>query len=198
MKERGINYVDSKTALIARINGRKEALAASGIEELESSLEIFLTEEKGKAKLLTPLRPLRAINRSVSAVIPFRIAMWQTPDAKLEQRYKEAEPRLRTLEATRALMVQTLERAIRDIGWQARDCAEQYLLGMRDRLQTWAMEHEIDTGFGFPPKVEPVVTEVVEHIKGKIEQSVGEWNQDQGEDFQDIAASGKIVAKSKG
>lgn len=177
LKERGIKYVDSKAALIGRIKGRKEAVADSGIEDLESSLEVFLAEEKGKAKLLTSLRSLRAINRSVSGIIPYRIAMWQTPNAKLEQRYKEAEPRLRTLEHTRTLMVKGVERAIRDIGWQARDRAEEYFLGMRERIKSWALEYEIQTGFGFPPEVKPVVTEVVEHIKGKIEQSVGEWTQ---------------------
>ena len=176
LKGNGIKYVDSKSALLGRTQGNRESIVRSGIEDIESSLEIFLTQEKGRAKLLTSLRSLRGVNRSVRTVIPPRIGMWQTPNAKLEQRYREAEPRLKTLEQTRSLIVESATLTIRDIARQARDCADEYFLKMREKVTQWAADYEIESEFGFPPKLEPVVKEVVDHLKARIEEDSAEWS----------------------
>lgn len=175
----GIKFVDSKSALLARIAGDPQKLAASGMLELEEALYRFLSEEKGRAKLRTSLRCLRVLSRTVRTVIPSRIGLWQTSAAELERRYKEAEQPLRTLEATRQAMVSSVAIAIRDIAAEARDMAERYFLGLPDQVKDWAETYDIETNIGFPTtekKLTPVVQEVVEHLKEKITEDIGRWS----------------------
>lgn len=175
----GIKFVDSKSALLARMAGDPPKLAASGILELEEALYRFLSEEKGRAKLLTSLRCLRALSRTARTVIPSRIGLWQTSATELERRYKEAEQPLRTLEATRQAMVSSVAITIRDIATEARDMAESYFLGLPDRIKSWAEEYGIQGRIGFPTtekKLAPIVQEVVEHLKEKMTEDIGRWS----------------------
>ncbi|HEY2293573.1 MAG TPA: dynamin family protein [Thermoanaerobaculia bacterium] len=174
----GIKFVDSKSALLARMAGDAPRLDQSGIAEVEEALYRFLSEEKGRAKLLTSLRCLRALSRTVRTVIPSRIGLWQTSAAELERRYKEAEQPLRTLEATRQAMVSSVAITIRDIATEARDMAERYFLGLPDLVKTWAEAYEIQGSVGFPPtknNITPVVEEVAGHLKEKMQEDVGRW-----------------------
>ena len=90
-------------------------------------------------------------------------------------RYKQSEPRLGTLEQARKLMVESATLSIREIARQARDLADRYFLTMHDKISNWANEYEIETSVGFPPKFEPIVKEVVDALKGKIEEDIAGW-----------------------
>jgi len=174
----GIKFVDSKSALLARGAGDAPKLDQSGILEVEGALYRFLSEEKGRAKLLTSLRCLRALSRTVRMVIPSRIGLWQTSATELERRYKEAEQPLRTLEATRQAMVSSVAIAIRDIAAEARDIAERYFLSLPDQVKTWAETYDIQGSVGFPPtkkNITPVVEEVAGHLKEKMQEDIGRW-----------------------
>ena len=178
LDKNGIKFVDSKSALLARMGNDAPKLAASGILEVEEALYRFLSEEKGRAKLLTSLRCLRALSRTVRTVVPSRIGLWQTSAADLERRYKEAEQPLRTLEATRQAMVASVAIAIRDIAIEARDLGERYFLGLPDQVKAWAETYEIQGSVGFPPtknNITPVVEEVAGHLKEKMQEDIGRW-----------------------
>ena len=174
----GVKFVDSQSALMARMAGDEPKLARSGILEVEEALYRFLSEEKGRAKLLTSLRCLRSLSRTVRTVIPSRIGLWQTSAAELERRYKEAEQPLRTLEATRQAMVSSVAIAIRDIAAEARDMAERYFLSLSDSVKTWAETYDIQGSVGFPPtkkNITPVVEEVAGYLKDKMQEDIGRW-----------------------
>jgi GTPase SAR1 family protein len=176
LKSEGIKYVDSCSALTGRMRGEPRLVQESGIEEIERALEWFLTQEKGRAKLQTSLRSLRSVNRLVRTVIPPRIGMWQTPNEVLERRYREAKPRLDTLEETRRLLVESATLTIREIARSARDCVQEYLLEIPAEINKWAADYEIEAGFGFPLSLKPLVTEVVDHMKAQIQQNSVEWS----------------------
>lgn len=176
--EHGIKFVDSRSALIGRIKQDDQKVAESGIEDVETSLESFLVEEKGRAKLLTTLRSLDSVNRVVRKVIPSRIDMLQTSTEELEQRYEAAKAPLDLLETKRQLMVRKVDSTITDIARSAFDLADGYFQELPDKISGWAEEYKIEAGVGFPPRkstLEPVVKEVLDHLKFKIESDVSEW-----------------------
>lgn len=175
LKNDGIKYVDSRSALLGRMKKSPALIQQSGIEEIEENLGRFLTQEKGRAKLQTSLRSLRSINRQVRTVIPSRIGMWQTPNKELEERYKAAKPRLDNLEQTRRLIIESAALSVRDIGRRAKDLALEHFEGMPNEIKAWAKNYEIETDFGIPPKVQPVVEEIVDHLKSKIQIGLGNW-----------------------
>jgi hypothetical protein len=131
----GIKYVDSQSALIGRMQKNAALVAESGIVEIERSLQRFLAREKGRAKLLTSLRSLRAVNRSVCNVIPARIGMWETSAENLEERYRNAEMPLRGLETTRRLIQSQVNSSLKDMTRNAADLAEAYFLELPGRVK---------------------------------------------------------------
>jgi hypothetical protein len=164
LKERGIKYIDSRSALQGRIGQDIQAMRLSGLTDIEASLEDFLVQEKGRAKLVGSLRPLRAVNREVRVKIPHRVGMLRTDLEILEERYRKASVPLETLETTKNLVTRSLERGIEQIGWEARDHADKYFLTLKDKIPGWSEQYEIETGFGFPPQIKPIVEEVLGHL----------------------------------
>ncbi|RCJ14479.1 hypothetical protein A6S26_10175 [Nostoc sp. ATCC 43529] len=174
----GIKFIDSRSALLGKIKKDTEKVEESGIDTLEKSLESFLVEQKGRAKLLTTLRSLDSVNRAVRKVIPSRIDMIQTSIEELEKRYDEAKLPLKLLETKRQLMVNKVDSAIADIAREVYDIADSYFLELPGKIPAWGDEYNIESGIGFPPRkstLEPVVKEVLNHLKLKIESDVSEW-----------------------
>jgi predicted GTPase len=175
----GIKFVDSRTALLGRMKQDTQKVFESGIEDVEKALESFLVEEKGRAKLLTTLRSLSSVNRAVRKVVPSRIDMLQTSTEELEKRYEEAKLPLDLLETKRQLIVKKVDSAIADIAREAFDLANSYFQELPDKIPAWADEYKIESGVGFPPRkstLEPVVKEVLDHLKFEIESDVSEWS----------------------
>ena len=175
----GIKYLDGKTALEGKVSGDQELIVSSGLKEIEESLESFLVQEKGRAKLLINLSSLRDVNRSVRKIIPSRISMLQENIEDIEERYKNAELPLRNLEAQQKLIVGQVENKITDIARDSYDLADSYFLDLPDKIQKWAMDYEIEQGVGFPPRkktIKLIVEELVNYLKDEIKGDVAEWN----------------------
>ncbi|MGC4054461.1 MAG: dynamin family protein [Paludibaculum sp.] len=181
LRGNGIQYVDSKAALIGRNRGDRALIDSSGIESVEETLGVFLAREKGRSKLMTSLRPLRSINLDVSRRLPTQIQFWQTTTAVLEKRYRDAEGPLRLLEITRKSMVSAVEADIKDVARDCRDLADVFFLELPEKIRQWADQYEVQGSLGFPPRkstIQPIVEEVVDHIKGRIAEETAQWNQD--------------------
>ncbi|MGB3638659.1 MAG: dynamin family protein [Rivularia sp. (in: cyanobacteria)] len=182
LDSQGIKFVDSRTALLGRINQDNQKLVESGIEDVEKALESFLVEQKGRAKILTTLRSLSSVNMAVRKVVPSRIDMLQASNEELEKRYEDAKIPLDILGSKRELIVKKVDSAIADIAREAFDLACIYFQELPDKIPTWTDEYEIEAGIGFPPRkstLEPVVKEVIDHLKQKIELDVSEWTAEQ-------------------
>lgn len=182
LDSQGIKFVDSRTALLGRIKQDDRKVVESGIQDVEKALESFLVEQKGRAKILTSLRSLSSVNRAVRKVVPSRIEMLQASTEELEKRYEEAKLPLDILETKRQLMVKKIDSAIADIAREAFDLAIIYFQQLPDQIPVWTDEYEIEAGVGFPPRkstLEPVVKEVLAHLKQKIELDVSEWTTEQ-------------------
>lgn len=182
LKENGIHYVDSRSALQGSIRNNEDLVSSSGILDLEKALESFLVEEKGRAKLLTTLRALHTANRAVRQIIPARRLMWQTSTEELEKRYRNAELPLKNLEAKRQLMVGAVGQGIGDIARDAYDMADGFFMSLPDKIVRWANEYEIEASVGFPPRkatLEPIVKEIIEHLKACIEEEAANWSRNE-------------------
>jgi GTPase SAR1 family protein len=175
----GIKFVDSRIALSGRIKQDRERIAESGIEGVEQALESFLVQEKGRAKLLTTLRSLSSVNRAVMKVIPARIDMYRQTVEELEKQYEEQRLPLELLQTKRQLIVRQFDSSVDDISREVRSLSSIYFEKLPEKIPGWASKYEIKLGVGVPPRkstMEPVVREVLDHLKQKIELDVSEWN----------------------
>lgn len=176
--KQGIMFIDSRSALKGKLNNDAKMLESSGISELEKSLEGFLIREKGRAKLLNTLLSLRNVNRSIRKTIPARISMLQLSAKELEKRYKEAEAPLKTLEMKRQVIIQKFDTKKTDISREAYDMAMVYCAELPNKIRQWASEYEIESSIGLIPtksNIEPVVEEVIDYLKGKVDEDTIEW-----------------------
>lgn len=179
LREQGIMFVDSKSALLGKMNHNEVMIQSSGICEVEQSLELFLIREKGRAKLLNTLRSLKDANRSTRRIIPSRISMLQTNIEELEKRYKDAELPLTNLELKRKLMIQHFDVEITKISRNACDMTTIYCTELPAKIKNWSLEYEPKSQIGFPPNkadIEIVASEVVNYLKEKIEEDAINWN----------------------
>ena len=182
LKNDGILFVDSKSALLGRTQSDYSKVADSGIQELEQQLQRFLSEEKGRAKLLTSLWTLRSVNRIARTAIPTRIELWQTATSDLEKRYKEAEIPLQSLETQRKLIVAEVDIAAKDIAREAGDLAGRHFLVLPERIQSWAEPYEFENDIGFPPtrqKIKSAVEEMTRYLKEQTEEEIARWTQEE-------------------
>jgi GTPase Era involved in 16S rRNA processing len=178
LKEQGIKYVDSKSALLGRLQHDQRAVRESGIGEVETAVENFLVTEKGRAKLLNSLAAAKSVNHEVRTRIPSRINMLQTDQNVLEERYRKAKVPLENLEQTVSMVSQQIDTQIANISFRARGLAEQYFTILRNRISEIAEEYEIQTSIlGLPPRIKPVVEEVLEHLKSEIGLDMAGWSQ---------------------
>lgn len=176
----GIKYVDSQSALAGRRNGSEKLIEGSGIRDVEWSLARFLTQEKGRAKLVTSLRALRRVNGMVSKAIPARVGMWRSSTGDLEKRYRDAEIPLRNLDQNRQLIVRSIDVAFADIARSARDLADAYFLELPSKIGGWAESHELGS-VGFPPaksSIKAAAEEMAAYLTVCIETDAACWNRD--------------------
>lgn len=106
-----IFYVSARTALVGKKNGDHAALERSGIVPFETALERFLATERGRVKLLTPLRMAEtAVREAATELIPRSEAMLAQPLDKLLKAYEEQRPRLEEVERQRERLLRSVER----------------------------------------------------------------------------------------
>ena len=178
----GIRFVDSRGALAGRVQDDDAKVVESGIEAVEASLEAFLVQQKGRAKLITTLRSLSAVNKAAMQVIPARIEMIQLSTAELEHRYDEAKGPLNLLQTKRKLIIAQVDAAISEISDRSFSLAADYFSDLPSKILAWAEPYELKGGIGFPPRkatLEPLVKEVLSHLKSEIEKDISTWTADQ-------------------
>ena len=106
-----IFYVSARTALLGKKNGDRAAVERSGLPPFEAALERFLAIDRGRVKLLTPLRMAEtAVREAVTELIPRSEAMLAQPLDKLLKAYEEQRPRLEEVEAQRERLLRSVER----------------------------------------------------------------------------------------
>jgi flagellar biosynthesis chaperone FliJ/GTPase SAR1 family protein len=106
-----VYYVSAKQALRGRKGQDPEMVAASGIAGLEAALEAFLANERGRVKLLTPLRAAEsAVKEAFNELLPRQEALLAQPVQELQARYEAQQPKLAELRAQRERMLRGIER----------------------------------------------------------------------------------------
>ena len=106
-----IFFISARSALLARKNNRPEELSASNLPRFEAALEDFLSKDRGRVKLLSPLRMAEnAIREGTGEIIPRKENMLAQPLQELQKRYDEQRPRLDEAERQRERLLRSVTR----------------------------------------------------------------------------------------
>lgn len=172
-----IFFVSARRALAGRLRGDAGLVEQSGVPALEAALEGFLATERGRAKLLAPLRTAeRACREALAEGIPAREALLAEPLAALDRRREAEKPRLDALKRQRAEAAAALDRrrdALRE------DVARAYAAFVADA------EAALPAAVAAAPvgAWEAIVSQrraregVAEHLRGWLEARLAAWRE---------------------
>ncbi|HTI07434.1 MAG TPA: dynamin family protein [Puia sp.] len=179
---KGIFYINALGALEGRLENDDEQVVASGIRPLEDLLADFLTNKKGKVKILQPVKEfILAIRKGLFDVIPLQRGLLDTSLEEISRRYEEQKPRLSNLEAQKNLIIREIAVKIEKAGFDIRREIESNLSYVISNTAGWVGEIVVEKKFDpFHPKKSgaAIVTEILEKLQSRMESEQIKWVKD--------------------
>jgi hypothetical protein len=177
-----IFYVSAHQALTARQTNNYSLLEQSGIINIEKSLAKFLTQDRGKVKLLQPSREfIINIKEALTKVIPSQRAILDNDLADIEAKYEAIKPKLDILEKQKQKIVLTISNFLHSFSTTLKKEFTITLNDIRRRTPDWIDELEIESKFKtLSPKesANEIVEEIIKKYRQKVESEQRKWFQD--------------------
>ena len=175
-----IFFINALGALDGKLDHDNEALQESGVPQLEIALQKFLTNERGRVKILRPAQELRNAINEVRKTIPEQIAMLKTDVSELEKRYAAAQEPLEILEDKRRSIVQKLANSIEDtkdqVSYKTKDFCRDLVPKIKTIAQEYQLQTEIKLLFQDPrPSIEAAVKEITSYLESQLEAEFSNW-----------------------
>jgi GTPase Era involved in 16S rRNA processing len=176
----GIFFIDALGALEGKLDDNNEALQKSGVPQLEVVLQKFLTNERGRVKILRPAQELKNAINEVRKTIPEQVSMLKIDVAELEKRYAAAQEPLKILEEKRRNIVKKLEFSIEDtkeqVSYQTKDFCRELVPKIKTIAQEYQLQTEIKLLFQDPrPSIEAAVKEITGYLETQLEAEFSNW-----------------------
>lgn len=177
-----IYFVSARDALDGKLDNDEELYKNSGMYEFEKTLSKFLTNQKGKAKLVQPSKELKRIlnYEAKDKIIPMKRRMLSTSLNEVTKRYEDAKPKLEALRTKKEQIHTNLTLGIERSRSDFSRLAKSNIMDLCNKVTTWVNEYTIKTSLGFIPKEEKAqaaANEILEHITGKMEEEQLLWKQ---------------------
>ncbi len=191
-------FVSAVDALDGRLEGDEDLVINSGVPDLETKLEKFLTSDIGKIKLTRAVKILKESIQVAQEDIPNTKAMLKTEREKLEKRSPEIKESLNQLQFEREKIEVRISQFFQDLEILIYDKTDVFYQEFSNKIKEWTQEYEFQTEINIinPLKinefVEENIEELVEYLKGKIEDEFIRW---QSEELQPFIASRLEVLK---
>lgn len=178
--EDGIYFLSSILALDGRIENDNELLDNSGILEFEKDLERFLTKDRGRIKLMVPIKNiLNGIDKARNEIIPNRKKMLNESIQDIEKKYEEIKPRLEDKEHHRAQIIKSIDNQFKvlenDLNFRFSSTIKEIV---NDKFTDWVENYELESDFkfykGHKKQAEKITEEITEYISKKFENAFAE------------------------
>ncbi|MGH2941394.1 MAG: dynamin family protein [Solirubrobacteraceae bacterium] len=175
-------FVNAKGALDGRVAGDEALLDSSGVPALEAALHDFLANDRGRAKLASPLKLLAGGVRAARAEIPRKRALLATDLGDLEARYERAQGPLKDLELRRHNMLAAMDNHIDELRQDLAGAAEDFYHRTADLAAGWTdgivVENRIDLkAWKTSEQAEAACKEVGAKLGAKIQDEFTAWTQ---------------------
>ncbi len=170
-----IFYISARSALVAKKNKDEAGLAKSGLPPFEMALERFLAIERGRVKLITPLRMAEtAVREAVTELIPRSEAMLAQPLEQLLQAYEAQKPKLEEVERQRERLLRSVERRRDALIREASASYQQFVSRTELGIRTEVAQVEIGSWDAIVSR-KASHQKVAEHLQEWINQQCKIW-----------------------
>jgi hypothetical protein len=179
-----IFYIDARGALRAKISQDTEQLRTSGLPEVESSLEDFLTLHRGRSKVLVPVRQLQQSTREVRESIRVEEDLLSNDHTELVEKAHRMEVPLARLEKSARYLVTELEGRLADLTDEVDRAAASYFDGLTERVPGLLNEVSAETELALSPgrfqaSVKQVTSELILGLQSSIQRDITQWRKNE-------------------
>lgn len=180
LEKNGIFYLSSLNALNGKMNGNDAQYMESGMPEFEKALSLYLTNNKGKAKLVQPAKELKRVlsENALYKVIPMQRKALSTSLDEQKKRYNQAKPQFDQLKQRKDILAQKMEarieRSLRDF----RSSTSRFQQDLAGKVATWIDEYKLKTSLGVIPKKERIAAaceELQQHVMNMAQKTQAQW-----------------------
>jgi len=171
--ESGVFFISASNALDGRLEGDDKRVAESGVLILERELEEFLTNDRGRIKILEPTKELQELISRAEKTIPERRAMLQINREELERRFQEAQEPLKNLQIRREQITKRIDQFLSDMGTRIYDDAYAFFSGLDSKIEVWIEECELESGIDLA-KINPAPWEIQKSVKSQVQTVLSE------------------------
>jgi hypothetical protein len=141
--EGGVFFVDSLDALQGRLNNDPSLLDGSGMPPIETSLARFLTDERGRLKILRPAYHLKDSIREVRHTIPGQEDMLKDDLKAVEERYRKSQEPLQQLQVQREQIVSRVRLVHAKTRTRVAQKAQTFYFGLANKVEDWIRDYEV-------------------------------------------------------
>lgn len=183
---KAIFYTSAYQGLCGAVENNDELWEKSGIKQVKSVLEEYLTHERGVVKLAGPAKELDSIihHEVLEKVIPQRRGGLGTDLSVLQDRYNAAKPELEKLETKKVNLEKRIHSSISSMRPDISLFVRQYLNDLPGKIDQWLNPEE------YKPKTTVSVLhlnddctvlgeEMVDYIGKKLSADVDAWAHDE-------------------
>ncbi|MFC0518946.1 dynamin family protein [Mucilaginibacter angelicae] len=181
-KTKDMNYiffVDSAHALEGKTSKNPSLVENSGLPRLEDLLTDFLTNKKGKIKLLQPVNRFKTyLEYTLESTIPGSLSMLDLSLEDIEKRLKAVRPMLENLETKKKHIAERIQNRIARLELTLEREFRSNLLEIIRQTPAWIDNMDLKTGFRIqaPKKSsEEIISEIIEKYQEKIGEQQNEW-----------------------
>ncbi|MBQ4630385.1 MAG: dynamin family protein [Clostridia bacterium] len=176
----GIYFVSAKNALEAKKDNDAEKLCASAMPGFEERLSLFLTNEKGVAKLSQPAFELRRIllNEIMGKAVLSQRKLINTSIDELKGKYRAVTPRLEELKSKKEQSLKKMQLLIEQSRYDFEYVSRSIINEFSSRVNSWVDEYTPQTKIGVVPKKERIkklTAEITDYVSEKITAEQNVW-----------------------
>jgi len=173
-------FVSALQALDGKLDEDEDLLTSSGMMEFEDALSMYLTKQKGRAKLAQPTRELKRIltTEALAKAIPTQRRILSSSLDSLKEKYQKAKPKLESLRKKKEQLLSRMRLKIEQTQPDFKRLVAANIGDLTDRIPAWIEEYETQTKAGLLPNKNLLTTvyqEISGHLNECIEDAQLEW-----------------------
>jgi GTPase Era involved in 16S rRNA processing len=180
--QKGVYFISALNALDGKTAGNVELLKASGMRPLEDDLSRFLVEQRGKVKLMQPVRELLLQSgRAVADTIPSQTRMLDQSLERLEEKHRAIQPHLVEAEERRKRIMERVTVSRSRIRDDVRREMRARIREVAGFIPGWLEGYETQETIKFisldsaKAQAGAVIREAVEFVSRKLEEEQLRW-----------------------
>lgn len=179
--EDGIFFIDSLHGVIGKETNNFDMIQKSYLPNLESKLEDFLVNQKGKSKLYKGLLTLKTINKDALKLIDDRIALNALSLEDLQKRYEDSKMPLENARKKGEVILNQIKLGNKDILNIAVDKGRLFIIDCKEKVSDWVNSYTPKSSISKNPfmikqSVMRISEEYLGEIKVKLEQESANWS----------------------